>query len=433
MHNSESTIASTRPEHVSIDGAGEAIITRIQSIDIFRGITLATMIFVNDLDGTRNLPWWTFHAKANWDVMTYVDMVFPVFLFLVGMSLPIAIRARLRKNPSQRALWGHVFTRSASLVILGLLLANGGFADPRHMPIGPDLWQLLGVLGVSFFLSVYPGKRGSPPWHKLLRVVGAVMVIAMYAIFRRTGHDGHIHWIDGSYPEILGLIGYAYFSVCVLYIPFRRWLIAPLFWLLALVTLNAVTTARFVAMAGAHSPALAHWLNFQYGLRDYEWPWGNGSSASLIMAGIVTTVIFLEAKRFRTFRQKLLPATLFAVAALAAGYLLKPLGISKIRATPTWCLYTIAFSVAAFTLLYWLCDIKKKTAWAFAFRPAGSNTLTTYLLPDYWDMIFGLFGITILGDHFRSGWHGVARSIIFTCLMLAIAALLTRKKVRLAL
>jgi predicted acyltransferase len=92
------TATITNPQHISVDGAGESFVTRIQSIDIFRGITLAVMIFVNDLDETRNLPWWTFHANRNWDVMTHVDMVFPIFLFLVGMSLPIAINARLRRN-----------------------------------------------------------------------------------------------------------------------------------------------------------------------------------------------------------------------------------------------------------------------------------------------------------------------------------------------
>ena len=106
-----STATFPNPQHVSVDGAGESTLTRIQSIDIFRGITLAVMIFVNDFDGTKGLPWWTFHAKARWDVMTYVDMVFPVFLFLVGMSLPIAIKARLRKNPSHLSLWTHVFMR----------------------------------------------------------------------------------------------------------------------------------------------------------------------------------------------------------------------------------------------------------------------------------------------------------------------------------
>jgi heparan-alpha-glucosaminide N-acetyltransferase len=428
-----STAAFTDPQHVSIDGAGESVVTRIQSIDVFRGITLAVMIFVNDLDGTRNLPWWTFHAKAKWDVMTYVDMVFPVFLFLVGMSLPIAIRARLRKNASQLALWTHVFIRSASLVILGLILANAHRADPNHMILGRTLWEFLGVLGASLFLTVYPGKEGSPRWHKILRIAGALLVVAMYALFRRTGHDGQVHWIDGSYPEILGLIGYAYFAVCLLYIPFRRWLIAPLLWFVGLVAFNAITTAPFIAMVAVHSTTAAHWLRLQQDVPGYLWPWGNGSSASLIMAGVVTTVIFMESKRFQSFRQKLVPAMLFAAASLIAGYLLKPLGISKIRATPTWCLFTIAFAVAAFTLLYWLCDIKQKTGWAFAFRPAGSNTLTTYLLPDYWEIIVSLFGITFLENHFRYGWHGVAKSIVFTCLMLAIAAFLTRRKVRLAL
>jgi len=428
-----STTTFPNPQHVSVDGAGESTLTRIESIDIFRGITLAVMIFVNDLDGTKGLPWWTFHAKARWDVMTYVDMVFPVFLFLVGMSLPIAIKARLRRDPSPWALWMHVFMRSASLVILGLILANGGMADPSHMILPRQLWVLIGLLGASLFLSVYPGKGDSPRWHRALRWLGAFMVIAMYALYRRTGHDGQIHWIDGSYPEILGLIGYAYFAVCLLYIPFRRWLLAPVLWFISLVTFNAITTAPFIALVAPHTATAAYWLRLQFGLPGYQWPWGNGSSASLIMAGIVTTVIFLEAKRFRTFRQKLLPAMAFAISALAAGYLLKPLGISKIRATPTWCLYTIAFAVAAFTLLYWVCDIKKKTGWAFAFRPAGSNTLTTYLLPDYWDILLSLLGITFFGAHFGYGWHGVAKSLVFTCLMLAIAALLTRMKVRLAL
>jgi heparan-alpha-glucosaminide N-acetyltransferase len=427
-----STATITNPLHTTVDGAGNSFVTRIQSIDIFRGITLAVMIFVNDLDETRNIPWWTFHAPRDVDVMTYVDMVFPIFLFLVGMSLPIAINARLRKNPSVPALWGHVFSRSLWLVVLGLIQTNAAKADPNHMIISPVLWEFIGFLGCSFFLSVYPGPGESPRWHKVLRAVGVGMVVAMYAVFRRTGTDGQVHWIAFGYPDILGVIGYAYFAVCLLYIPFRRWLIAPLLWFFALVTLNAVTTDRFIDMIAHHSAPAAHWLSVLFLFPPDEWPWDNGASASLVMAGVVTTVIFMQPKRFQTFRQKLVPAIGFAVAALVAGYLLAPLGISKVRATPTWCLYTIAFGVVAFALLYWLCDIKKKTGWAFAFRPAGTNSLLTFLLPTYWGMILSLLGIRLFFDHVRYGWHGVVKSILFTCLMLAIVAVLTRRKVRLA-
>jgi hypothetical protein len=47
--------------------------------------------------------------------------------------------------------------------------------------------------------------------------------------------------------------------------------------------------------------------------------------------------------------------------------------------------------------------------------------------------LLGAIGITFFGNHFRSGWEGVAKSIVFACFMLAIAAFLTKRKVRLAL
>ena len=65
---------------------------RLASIDIFRGLTMTVMIFVNELSGVKGLPWWNYHMKANVDAMTYVDMVFPFFLFIVGLSMPLAIR-----------------------------------------------------------------------------------------------------------------------------------------------------------------------------------------------------------------------------------------------------------------------------------------------------------------------------------------------------
>src|SRR5271167_2728 len=97
---------------------------RLASIDIFRGLTMTLMIYVNEQSEVRGLPWWNYHMKANIDAMTYVDMVFPFFLFIVGLSLPIAIASRLKRNPSFPALWMHVALRTASLMTLGLILTN---------------------------------------------------------------------------------------------------------------------------------------------------------------------------------------------------------------------------------------------------------------------------------------------------------------------
>ena len=91
---------------------------RVASIDVFRGLSIMVMIFVNELAGVHGLPWWTYHAHAQQGAITYVDMVFPFFLFIVGMSMPLAIERRLELNPSQRALWRHIALRALGLIVL---------------------------------------------------------------------------------------------------------------------------------------------------------------------------------------------------------------------------------------------------------------------------------------------------------------------------
>jgi heparan-alpha-glucosaminide N-acetyltransferase len=409
------TVAPSTPMEV----AGTTASARLASIDIFRGLTMVVMIFVNELSGVHGLPWWTYHAHAQDDAMTYVDMVYPFFLFAVGLSMPLAIKARLKKNASLATLWLHVILRSAGLIVLGLILANAERGDPARMGLNPNLWAILGLLGGALYLSVYTGSKRGATVHRVLRVIGLVLVVAMYAIYRRTTLDGHVGWINGSYPEILGLIGYTFFAISILYIPTRRWLWTPLAWLVALLTFNALCIAKWIVLP-RHLPL-------------YFWPFDNGAMAAIMMGGIVTSVIFLGDHRWKALGQKMSMAVAFALASLAAGRLLTPLGISKIRATPTWSLYCIAAAVLSFALLYWICDVKRKTGWAFFARPAGSNTLLTYLLPDFYDFLIGLVGITYLDTHFNFGWPGVVRTVVFTAFILAIAALLTRCKVRLQL
>jgi hypothetical protein len=243
---------------------------------------------------------------------------------------------------------------------------------------------------------------------------GLALMIAMFAIFRRTTPTGHVAWIDTSYWEILGLIGWAYLAVAILYIPTRRWRWAPLGWFVLLLALNVSTTAK--------------WIAWPHHLPFWVWPFGSGADALMVMAGVVTTKIFLAADG--TFRNKAVPALTFAAAVLLAGWLFTPLGISKIRATPTWCLYSIGASVLILTVLYWICDAKKRTSWAAFARPAGANTLMTYLVPDLYYYAFWALSLTL---RFQEGWPGVLRAIVFTIVMLAVAAKLTKWRVRMQL
>jgi heparan-alpha-glucosaminide N-acetyltransferase len=399
--------------------AGTVVIKapRVVSIDIFRGLTMAVMIFVNQLSDVRGLPWWTYHAHAQEDVMTYVDMVFPFFLFIVGMSMPLSISQRLKRNPSLPALWLHVLLRVLGLLVLGLILANAEKCDPAQMPISGSLWALLALVCAGLYLNVYGKSDRFPAYSRILRFVGLFGVVALLAIFRRATADGHSAWIDFSYPEILGLIALSYLAVSILYIPTRRWVWMQSVWFVLLVSLCVFSTARILA--------------FPDRIPLYLWPFGNGAMACIIMAGVITSSIFIGQGSRRSPRRTMAIAACFGLFMLAAGRVLTPLGISKIRATPTWSLYSIGAAVLIFALLYWSCDVKQRTGWAFFVRPAGENTLTTYLLPDLWYFLSISLGITFIDTHFVAGWPAVVKTFAFTFFILGLSWVVTKSKVRL--
>jgi hypothetical protein len=155
--------------------------------------------------------------------------------------------------------------------------------------------------------------------------------------------------------------------VSILYIPTRRWVWMQPAWLVLLAALCVLSTAGILA--------------FPNRVSLYLRPFGNGAMACIIMAGVVTSSICLGSRSPLNPRRVIGFAAFFGLL-LTAGRVLTPLGISKIRATPTWSLYSIGAAVLVFALLFWICDVKRRTGWAFFIRPAGENTLTTYLLPD---------------------------------------------------
>jgi heparan-alpha-glucosaminide N-acetyltransferase len=374
---------------------------------------MAVMIFVNDLDSVHGLTKWTYHMPANVDAMTYVDMVFPAFLFIVGMALPIAVEHRLRRNPSVARLWLHIVLRSLALLILGLILANAEHGDRKAMHMSQYLWAIVGLAGAILLWNVYSGLS-----QKLifwLRTAGVALLIFDFVVYRRSTHAGET-WIHFAYPEILGLIGLTYLAVCLLYVPTRHWRFAPLVWLVILVAYN--------------SACCAHWLRLDH-LSLYAWPFGNGAMPSLAMAGIVTSQIFVGDLTHPA--RKMQFGIVLALVSFAAGWFLRPLGISKIRATPTWALWTVAASCVLFTLLYWLCDLKKKTGWAWLVRPAGSNTLLTYLIPDIYYFAVALTGTDWILGHWDHGWPGILRALCFTIAILLVAHAATRARLRLQL
>src|SRR5580658_728069 len=139
---------------------------RIVSIDAARGLVMFTMIFVNDIAGVSHkvVPAWMRHFKGR-SGMTFVDMVFPAFLFIVGMSIPSALGGRLRAGEPLWKTLLHVVERTFYLLVIGILMVNDESPGKSMSGISPDLWAVLMFLCVIFsFSSISPpdGDAASP-------------------------------------------------------------------------------------------------------------------------------------------------------------------------------------------------------------------------------------------------------------------------------
>src|SRR5438034_9929763 len=120
--------ASTSPSDQCDLPVGEKgpIAGRITSIDAVRGLVMFTMIYVNDISGAKHVPWWMKHYSDSFkgSGMTFVDLVFPAFLFIVGMSIPFALGARIARGEPIWKIIGHVLVRTLSLLVIGILMMN---------------------------------------------------------------------------------------------------------------------------------------------------------------------------------------------------------------------------------------------------------------------------------------------------------------------
>ena len=150
--------------------------TRLDSVDVLRGITIAGMIVVND-PGT----WSSVYPPllhADWDGWTYTDTIFPFFLFVVGVSLALSFGKRRDEGASTGTLLRRTAARAAALVGLGLALNLLGFlAFHKEHFRAPGVLQRIGLCvlaaGAVLLLS---GVRGAA-WASaaLLAVYAALM------------------------------------------------------------------------------------------------------------------------------------------------------------------------------------------------------------------------------------------------------------------
>ncbi len=388
---------------------------RVLAIDAFRGLTILVMVFVNTMGEVSGLPAWLYHAPPDTDGMTFPDVVFPAFLFIVGMSIPFATAQRLAAGDTPWQLGQHVLMRALGLLVLGVFMVNAdeGFNEAA-MPISIHLWSLLFFAAAILVWGVFPLRNKALA--AALRVAGVAGLVALALIYR-----GGPHGSSGLMPHwwgILGLIGWAYLFASAIFLSGRGRI--PL-----LLTAVAACILYYclVQMDLIQSSARLHFL---------ARPADIAICTSIAICGVVTTLIFFDARE-NGGRGRFGAALLLTLALLAAGAMLKPAyGLSKTDATPAWALYSTAICVMLFAFLYWLIDLKGARAWTALVRPAAVNPLLVFIIPDIVSALMQLLGLEPPAQLMR-GIPGLFLSAACAFAVLALAEGLNRVPIRLRL
>jgi predicted acyltransferase len=295
---------------------------RHESVDVLRGIAVAAMVIVNNPGSwTDGYP---FLAHSEWDGCTLADLVFPLFLFVVGISITFSIGARRDRGEAGTSVAAGIIRRVALLFALGLLLNGFPHFDLATLRIPGVLQRIALCYLFAALLVLKTTTKGQG--------VVAVSLLAVYwmlmTLIPVPGHGAGVLDEQGNlagYLDDLVLRGHLYHEG---FDPEGM-----------LSTMPAVATTLFGVLAG-------RWMTSRRGV--------SLRSLGLVAAG---------------------------GAALVAGTVMDPwLPINKQLWSSSFAVFTAGAAAVAYGLCYWLIDVNGVRRWAAPFFALGTNALAVYAL-----------------------------------------------------
>ena len=381
------------------------------AIDIFRGLTMVLMVFVNEFWKVFNVPHFLEHFDTMEDGMGLSDIVFPMFLFAMGMSIPYALERRIAKGYSTESTLRHIVSRTFALLVMGAFICN---QESREMVGSRGLWVLMMVIGFFLVWNQYPKDWKPARWFKL---TGGVLLASLALVYRSA--DGAL--FEGLWWGILGQIGWMYLFCAITYLlcrDKRKWII-PLVWaVICLVNLTVIPMRDGGTFIGANAVAdLAAALQL-----------GKGYGAIMGLGGMMLTLAdwyLADRPVSQRIGLGLAAAAVLLVLGMAAhsGWI-----VSKNLGTLPWCLFVSSLSVALYTVLRYM-ERRGWTGWFKPLSPAGTATLTVYMIPYLFISLWIFVNPTIAP--WLTGWVGVGKCVLMAAVYIGCAWGLTKAGIKL--
>ena len=374
------------------------------------------MLWVNDFWTLSSIPKWLKHAVSGEDYLGFSDLIFPWFLFAIGLSIPFAFESRLLKGENNVTIGKHILLRTIALLVMGLFHMNMEMYNHQLSFISKPIFVISSTLAFFMIWNDYSSLSGKNNFfYKLLPFLGVTVLIIMFFIYRGQDYDGNaigfsIHWWG-----ILGLIGWVYNITAWTYFVFKK-------------SIVALSIAFFISMI----------LNFMdnsdisyaiFSWQKADWIPGSGGLQALSFGGIITSLCLI---RYKSDVRILYGVLSFAglLSLLSGLFLRKYFIISKIAGTPSWILISMSTAIFLFIFLHWVVDLKKQLRWYEPISIAGTATLTCYLIPYFYYSVRTLTGFQ-LPILLTTGIIGLFKSMLYSFLIIILARIVSKSFIRL--